>query len=342
MPNNDVKPPLGQVQERFDIKGGLSRKMASHQNEPNSWWDILNFRFYKENIFTFYRKATYSVLAPTTQTLTIPSQTCSVNSNEPIVPFGMWGYGQGGGPGGFSIPLPIITSETIYVVIETQVNYQVKVNNIKSTFSATNLPDGLVIDSLSGVISGIVASPSLVTYTVNLFATNAGGTSEGFLTIVMLDLVTATFTENNNSGVPSIFEVAIDGGDYLLGVDSQVYNPLHQLKYRLTIPTGVYAPSGGVSHLFVAFTGTRTLGTSISTAVGDMVFTFPHSDLVSIWNPLFDPSPSPTANNGIFNVSQAPSGSLPSAAKTGIFWSYAGIGLHYTVTTAVFETILNF
>lgn len=105
MPNNNVKPPLGQVQERFDIKGGINRDNQSHLNPPNTWWDVLNFRFYKQNIFTFFRKALYSVVVPTAQTLTIPTQTCSVNASETIIPFGMWGYGAGGGPGGFD-PIP--------------------------------------------------------------------------------------------------------------------------------------------------------------------------------------------------------------------------------------------
>lgn len=80
-----VKPPLGQAQERFDIKKGMSRKMASHQNEKSTWWNTLNFRFYKQNIFTFFRKSLYQTVVATAQTLTIPQNSCLVQTHPPIV-----------------------------------------------------------------------------------------------------------------------------------------------------------------------------------------------------------------------------------------------------------------
>lgn len=84
MPNNNVRPPLGVAQERFDIKKGFSRKMASHQNEPSTWWDCLNFRFYKQNLFTFARKMLYGTVAASAQTLTIPdNNSCLVNTVPP-------------------------------------------------------------------------------------------------------------------------------------------------------------------------------------------------------------------------------------------------------------------
>src|ERR1700761_3550206 len=87
MPNRPViKPPLGQAQERFDIKKGLSRKKVSHQNEPSTWWNVCNFRFYKQNIFSFLRKSLYSTVAPTEQTLTVPNNSCLVNLHIGIRP----------------------------------------------------------------------------------------------------------------------------------------------------------------------------------------------------------------------------------------------------------------
>lgn len=106
MSNKQVRAPLGQVQERFDIKGGMSRAMQPHQNDPKTWWTTNNFRFYKNNIFTVDRKAHYVTTGPTNQTITVPSPTCLVSSTPSVIPFGMWGYGAGGGPGGFTSLVP--------------------------------------------------------------------------------------------------------------------------------------------------------------------------------------------------------------------------------------------
>lgn len=87
MPDSNVKPPLGIFQERFDIKKGLSRGLASHLNDPATWWTTGNFRFYKNNIFSFYRKKLYSAFSATAQTLTIPEPVCRVKSSSAPLPY---------------------------------------------------------------------------------------------------------------------------------------------------------------------------------------------------------------------------------------------------------------
>lgn len=49
-------------------------------NASGKWRDVLNFRFYKGVASVFKRKASYVTATATTQTLTIPTQTCRVNS----------------------------------------------------------------------------------------------------------------------------------------------------------------------------------------------------------------------------------------------------------------------
>lgn len=44
------------------------------------WRDVINFRFYRGVAFTFNRKATYSTLVSTVQTLTIPTPTCQITT----------------------------------------------------------------------------------------------------------------------------------------------------------------------------------------------------------------------------------------------------------------------
>lgn len=44
------------------------------------WFDVLNFRMYQGVSFTFNRKKIYSNLSATSQTLTIPTPTCQIQT----------------------------------------------------------------------------------------------------------------------------------------------------------------------------------------------------------------------------------------------------------------------
>jgi hypothetical protein len=81
--------------------------------------------------------------------------------------------GQGTNPPG---TIPVITSAaTLSLPINTAASFQVTATNSPTGFAAASLPTGLVIDPVSGLISG---TPSVAAVTsVSVTATNTAGTS---------------------------------------------------------------------------------------------------------------------------------------------------------------------
>lgn len=296
MSRQQLKQPLGQVQERFDIKGGMSREMlGSHLNKPNTWWTTNNFRFYKQNIFTFLRKSVYSVAVPTAQTLTIPSQTCSVNTTPINIPFGMWGDQAGGGPGGFVGGLPIIMSDTIEVLVGASVSYQIKTQYPVISYDATDLPSGLSIDPVSGVISGTLTDGAPTTYTVHIFGRNVNGQSEGTLTIQALGYISVNFSTLNRhtSGVSfanPIFKVSIDGAFPITIVQGVTYNATKSFEFDWSALThdflGTFEQSQ--NNADISFVGSPLISTS-SNVVQQAAGSVATVDLLSYgWRDEFD------------------------------------------------------
>lgn len=82
------------------------------------------------------------------------------------------------------MPPPVITSATTRTIdTDTAFSYTITATNSPTEFSATKLPAGLTINKATGVISGSIAIAA--TYTINLFATNAGGTGRATLTLTV-------------------------------------------------------------------------------------------------------------------------------------------------------------
>jgi hyaluronate lyase len=81
-------------------------------------------------------------------------------------------------------PSPVITSNPEMVAINGKpLSFQVTAANNPTSFDATGLPAGLVINALSGVISGTPTQSG--TYTATISATNSTGTGYANLTITV-------------------------------------------------------------------------------------------------------------------------------------------------------------
>lgn len=78
---------------------------------------------------------------------------------------------------------PVITSATnATTVVRASFQYQITASNSPTSFSASGLPQNLVLDSTTGWITGTVSTAGA--YTIGLTATNAGGTTSATLTLV--------------------------------------------------------------------------------------------------------------------------------------------------------------
>ena len=88
-------------------------------------------------------------------------------------------------PANVTISQPVITSATNVTVPSGDVfRYQITATNSPTLFSATGLPDGLSVNTATGLISGTAPATSVpATYIVMLGATNAGGTGNARLTL---------------------------------------------------------------------------------------------------------------------------------------------------------------
>ena len=67
--------------QRFDIKKGVSQKMASHLNEKSTWQSSKNFRFYKGAIRTVQRTKVVMTLVPEIIVIDVPkTQACNITA----------------------------------------------------------------------------------------------------------------------------------------------------------------------------------------------------------------------------------------------------------------------
>ncbi len=108
---------------------------------------------------------------------------------------GGWGfYSQSAGTFGLavdgkvSLPPPTITSATSASgTARVSFSYQMTADNSPTLFAASGLPDGLSIDTVTGLISGTTSSAGI--YPVTLSASNENGEGTALLTLTILDPV---------------------------------------------------------------------------------------------------------------------------------------------------------
>jgi len=109
------------------------------------------------------------------------------------------------------IPVPTITSpETASATVGTSFSYTITAGNSPSSYGATGLPGGLSVNSTTGVIAGTPTQPGAAT--INLSATNTGGTGTATLSLTVVPaLVAPTITSptSASSTVGTVFNYQI-------------------------------------------------------------------------------------------------------------------------------------
>lgn len=114
---------------------------------------------------------------------------------------------------------PVIASPQSAVATEGSVfSYTIQASNAPASFAASNLPDGLVFNSISGAITGVPNGGSAGTYNITLGAANAAGTSTEQLVLVVAppSAVSPTITTQPSGtsvvvGSTATFSVAATG-----------------------------------------------------------------------------------------------------------------------------------
>ena len=105
------------------------------------------------------------------------------------------------------LPVPvIISSTTAQGTVGQTFSYHITATNSPTSYSANNLPDGLTLDSTSGIISGIPSKAA--NFATRVMATNASGTGSVYVNIaiaaavvpapVITSALTATGTYNQS------------------------------------------------------------------------------------------------------------------------------------------------
>ena len=79
-------------------------------------------------------------------------------------------------------PAPVISSSgSTTALVGRDFSYPIIASENPTSYAATGLPTGVILDSSSGIISGQFPAPGV--YTINLSATNDGGTGTKTLTV---------------------------------------------------------------------------------------------------------------------------------------------------------------
>jgi len=97
------------------------------------------------------------------------------------------------------ISSPVINSPLVGSVFDNfSFNYLITATQFPTSFNATNLPVGLSINTVTGLISGSISSPG--TYNITIFATNSFGTGSGTLVLTVsstpMPVITSALTSN--------------------------------------------------------------------------------------------------------------------------------------------------
>ena len=139
---------------------------------------------------------------------------------------------------------PVVESETITIGVSDALAFQIVATKSPTSYAATGLPAGLVLDAATGAITGIITSTAITTYNVAISATNGQGTGLGTLSIVVkatwVDISFAKLQRwsylggGYQSQADSIAYISVDGSDPVLAVVGTKYRAFY--NYKITIP----------------------------------------------------------------------------------------------------------
>jgi len=180
-----------------------------------------------------------------------------------------------------SSPSPSITSSGVAsAVVGQNFNYQIIASNSPSSYSASGLPDGVSLNSQSGLISGL---PSVVgVYSVSISATNASGTGSAQLTITIVDqkpVITSSASATGTVGV--LFNYQITASNSPAGYGALGLPDGLNLDSATGLISGTL-PQAGFSEITVSATnqyGAGSLNVTITFIIGIPQITSP--DLIS-------------------------------------------------------------
>lgn len=112
---------------------------------------------------------------------------------------------------------PVVTSGSINVGVSSPVSFQIVATSSPTSYGATGLPTGLSLNTSTGLITGTITSATITTYTVNISATNAGGTGHGTLTIHVKARLQLQFggLATNDPSITTFMQISVDGGAYV-------------------------------------------------------------------------------------------------------------------------------
>src|SRR5687768_7476195 len=163
-----------------------------------------------------------------------------------------------------SVGPPNITSGTTAAAGSVGVvysGYTIAATNSPTSFGATGLPPGLVVNPATGVISGTPTSAAASPYTVNVTATNANTTDNQNVTFNIVPEINSAATANGQTGVPFTYAITEAAGPAF--TTHAALDPL-PAGLTLTAATGVISGTptvvGGPTN--VRLTGSTAFGTS--------------------------------------------------------------------------------
>ncbi len=165
-------------------------------------------------------------------------------------------------------PVPVVTSVLTASAQQGQAfSYQVTASNSPTSFAASGLPDGLVLDTVSGLITGTPTQAGIVSVALSALNANGTGTATLSLNVVsalpVVTLVATTPTVTAGSGDIGGFTLvlseasasdvvigleikgtAVNGTDYVLLKTTKKIKAGHMSKPIKVIPLGAGAGAG--------------------------------------------------------------------------------------------------
>lgn len=248
------------------------------------------------------------------------------------------------------IPVPVVASATMAYTAGVAFTYQIVATGSPTSYGATPLPSGVSLNATTGLISGTIASGT-TTYTINLSATNAGGSSVAGATLTLRAAkAVMSFSQTGGTsgglGITS-FQIGLDGAGYTSGTLGTTYRAYSQFKYKFILSDGTW-PSTYSIQIGQTITSISSLVSGTITATGNITTSvLGQGDLYVI---VVDTGNTPhglvnpqDVGSGAYSLSATIPSSLTLKTNTQAFEFADGSSGTFTVTGAnQAEVILNF